>query len=368
MNQGPSTAATTAEPNKAGNAFLDLLRHIRPELESRITRRFEEKATRARAYGAPIAAMIEAAQELTMRGGKRMRAGLIAAGWIAAAGDASLDAAIDGGVAFELLQTYLLIQDDWMDGDRVRRGGPSVHVLLEKAHGDEKLGAVSAILASDMTWALAVETLTSIEALPAERRIETLKLFLSVHDDVVIGQQIDVLGKAEDIEAMHDLKTGSYTLRGPLLLGATLGGGSKELREGLTRFAAPLGIAFQLRDDLLGAFGDTAETGKPVGADIIAGKRTALIGEASRLANEAERDAIARAHGKADADAETVAKATSALVTSGARQAVEQRQHALCDEASRLLRSMDLAPKAQAILQGVVDALRVRRSETGASS
>jgi geranylgeranyl diphosphate synthase, type I len=363
MNRGPSAATVTAERNKNDNTFLALLTEIRPELERRITKRFDEKEARASTYGPSVAAMIEAARELTLRGGKRLRAGLIAAGWRAATEDTSLDAAIDGGVAFELLQTYLLIQDDWMDGDTMRRGGPSVHAALGKTHGDEKLGAVSAILASDITWALAVETLTSIEVLPAARRIEALNLFLRVHEDVVLGQQIDVLGKAEDVEAMHDLKTGSYTLRGPLLLGATLGGGSSELREGLTRFAAPLGVAFQLRDDLLGAFGDPAETGKPVGSDIVAGKRTALVAEAARLANEAEQGAIARAHGRPDADAGAVAGATRALATSGARRAVEERQHALCDAATEELREMQLTQAARAILQGVVDALRVRRAE-----
>src|SRR5688572_21975246 len=103
------------------NAFLELLGRLRPEIDRRIGARYDGVAQRARAHGPQVAAMVDAARDLALRGGKRLRAGLIAAGWIAAGGDSDLDAAIDGGVAFELLQTYLLIQDDWMDGDMTRR-------------------------------------------------------------------------------------------------------------------------------------------------------------------------------------------------------------------------------------------------------
>ncbi|WP_170229381.1 polyprenyl synthetase family protein [Polyangium fumosum] len=366
MNQGISP--TTAEPATNGNAFLALLTQIKPEIERRIAARFDEKITRARAYGPAVAVMLEAARDLSLRGGKRVRAGLIAAGWIVAGGEGALEPAIDAGVAFELLQSYLLIQDDWMDGDPTRRGGPSVHAALAKELGGEHIGATSAILASDMTWGLSVETLVSIAGLPAERRLQVLQVFMRIHEDVVLGQQIDVLGKAEDVEAMHDLKTGSYTMRGPLSIGAALAGGSPELHAALARFAAPLGIAFQLRDDLIGTFGDHAETGKPVGNDIIAGKRTSLVAEAERLANEDERRALAQAHGRADADAAAIAAATRALVTSGARRAVEERQRALCDAAAKEVASMPVSAAARAILAGVVEALRVRPARSEACS
>ncbi len=343
------------------NAFLDLLARIRPEIERRIGARFDAKVARTRAYGPDVAAMVEAARELTVRGGKRFRAGLIATGFLVAAGEGPLEAAIDAGVAFELLQTYLLIQDDWMDGDTTRRGGPSVHAALAARLGDAQRGASSAILASDLTWGLALETLSSID-LPAQRVVEVLRLFLRVHEDVVIGQQIDVLGKAEDVEAMHDLKTGSYTVRGPLLLGAALAGAPHTLRQGLERFAAPIGIAFQLRDDLLGTFGDPAETGKPVGNDLVAGKRTALVAEAHRLASETDLSALVRVLGRPDASEAEIRAATGVIVSSGARRAVEDRLHALCDEAEAIAAGLGVSAAARALLVGAVAALRVPRS------
>ena len=303
--------------------------------------------------------MVEAARELALRGGKRFRAGLLAAGWLAAGGDEDLDVAIDGGVAFELFQTYLLIQDDWMDGDMTRRGGPSVHAALAKSLGHEGRGAASAILASDLTWSLAVETFLKLERLSAAARLEALTTFAGVHEDVVFGQQLDVLAEAKDVDVMHDLKTGSYTMRGPLVLGAVMAGGSQQLRDVLTQFASPLGIAFQLRDDLLGTFGDPAETGKPVGNDIIVGKRTALIIEAERLANADERHTIQKAWGRSDATEQDVSAATAALVSSGARRTIEDRQAALCTSALTFVQHAAIVPAVRPVLTGIVDALKV---------
>lgn len=349
----------SAPDPKPRNAFLELLARLRPEIDRRIGVRYDGVAARGRGHAADVTVMIEAARDLALRGGKRLRAGLIAAGWLAAGGDDDLDAAIDGGVAFELLQAYLLIQDDWMDGDLTRRGGPSVHAALTKTFAEAQKGASSAILASDLTWGLAIETITNIERLNATTRLEVLKTFLRVHEDVVFGQQIDILGATEDVEKMHDLKTGSYTMRGPLVFGATMAGASTERKELLAHFATPLGIAFQLRDDLLGTFGDPAETGKPVGNDLVVGKRTALIVESERLASEEERKAIARAHGRAEATVEDIAAATRALVSSGARRAVEEKQAALCDSAMEVLEKSNLPAAVRPVLTGIVDALRV---------
>lgn len=356
-----SGACMSVSNPKPQNAFLELLGQLRPEIDRRIGVRYDAVTPRARALGPDVAAMVDAARDLALRGGKRLRAGLIAAGWLVAGGGEDLDAAIDGGVAFELLQAYLLIQDDWMDGDLTRRGGPSVHAALIKKFGDEQKGCSSAVLASDLTWGLAVETILHIEKLDAPIRLDVLKIFSRIHEDVVFGQQLDILGSAKDVEKVHDLKTGSYTMRGPLVLGATMAGGSAEQKDLLQRFATPLGIAFQQRDDLLGTFGDPAETGKPVGNDLIVGKRTVLMVEAERLLNDEQRQALARAFGRAEATAEDVAAATLALESSGARRAVEKNQAALCDAALEVLEKSNLPAAVRPVLTGIVDALRITK-------
>jgi geranylgeranyl diphosphate synthase type I len=174
---------------------------------------------------------------------------------------------------------------------------------------------------------------------------------------VVVGQQLDVLGRAEDVEAMHALKTGSYTVRGPLLLGATLAGAPAATLRALERFSAPLGVAFQLRDDLLGAFGTERETGKPLGGDLRTGKRTAVLAEAEPRLDPRGRRALGRVLGKADAPADAIDAATRALEACGARDAVTRRLAALCARSEEAAGRLPLAPRARAVLAGAARAL-----------
>jgi geranylgeranyl diphosphate synthase type I len=249
---------------------------------------------------------------------------LLAAAYEGVSPDADASVAFDAGVCLELLQSYLLIQDDWIDGDATRRGGPSVHALLASEVGDGPLGHAFAILASDLGWGLALETLAPRRRAPA-RIAEAVRLLVRVHEDVVHGQVLDVLGEPTDVERMHDLKTGSYTVRGPLLLGATLAGAEPAVLSALTVFAAPLGVAFQLRDDLLGTFGHEAQTGKRRGGDLLAGKRSAVYVEAETQLDSAGKAAVSAIFGRRDAGEAELEQAIAAVSRSGARQRVEAR-------------------------------------------
>ncbi len=341
-----------------GPDFAALLAEVRPAIEERLATLWDRRIETLAKHGAEVRAMAAAARDLTLRGGKRFRAALLVATYAGVAPGADLEPAYKAGMALELLQTYLLIQDDWMDGDLTRRGGPSVHAALGRVLGTH-LGAASAMLASDLTCNLAFEVIASI-ALPAERVVRTMRVFHQVHEDVIVGQQIDMMGRAEDVEAMHALKTGSYTVRGPLSLGATLAGAPAETLAALDRFAAPVGVAFQLRDDLLGTFGAAEDTGKPVGNDLRAGKRTAILAEAldgrSPL-SASEREAVERVLGRAEATNAEVLAATAALETCGAHEAVKQRLIGLCREAGAIARAIPLAPPAPELLAGAAAAL-----------
>lgn len=343
-----------------GDDFPTLLARVRPAIEERLVALWNDKLKALQKHGVEVVAMADAARDLTLRGGKRFRAALVAAAYTGVAPGAHLEPAFKGGVCLELLQTYLLIQDDWIDGDDTRRGGPAAHAALSVRLGDAHLGASSAILAGDLTWGLAVGVLSSIDDLPATTVLEAVRLLARVHDDVVIGQQLDILGRAEDVEAMHALKTGSYTVRGPLALGATLGGAPASVLDALDRYAAPIGVAFQLRDDLLGTFGATEETGKPVGNDLRAGKRTAILAEAERRLSKDQRVIVDRAFGHADAAQHEVDVATAALDACGARAAVTERLAGLCREGETLAASLPVTPAARVILAGAAAALAPR--------
>lgn len=341
------------------HAFGAHLESVRREVDARLAALFERTLEELTPHGQDVVRMASAARDLTLRGGKRFRAGMLVAAFAGAAPRASIEPALSAAVSIELLQSYLLIQDDWMDDDPVRRGGPSAHTLLAQAFGDAHLGACSALLASDLTWGLAVRTLARARAKP-ERRLRAMEVLCSVHQDVVCGQQIDTLGRSQDVEAMHALKTGSYTARGPLLIGAALAASSKRVEAALARYAGPLGVAFQLRDDLLGAFASEAETGKREGSDLRAGKRTALLAEAMGRLDAEGRAAVERAHGNAHATDAEVREATLALERCGARAAVEERLRALCAEADALAESLPVSDRARTLFSGAALALLPR--------
>jgi geranylgeranyl diphosphate synthase type I len=339
-----------------GRDFSALLAGVRREVDRRLEAIWSTEIERLRTHGPDVVAMADAARDLTMRGGKRFRAALVVAAYAGVAPDAPLEHAYRAGVALELLQSYLLIQDDWMDGDTTRRGGPAAHATLEARMGNAHLGAACAVLASDFTWGLAIGALAGVE-LPAQRVLDAVRLLLRVHQDVVIGQELDVLGNAADVDVMHDLKTGSYTVRGPLALGATLAGADPATLHALQRYAMPLGVAFQLRDDLLGTFGAQAETGKPVGNDLRTGKRTALFAEAEARLDAHEREALKRAFGRAEATEAEVIAAADALTSCGARGAVAARLAGLCAEAQAIAAELPITPAARALLAGAAAAL-----------
>lgn len=342
-------------------AFETFVREMRPKVEGRLAAVFEVREREAAAHGRDVAVMVAALRALTLRGGKRLRAALALAAFRATGGDGDEAPAIDVGVALELLQTYLLVHDDWMDGDLVRRGGPSVHAMLREHFGANERGDASAILAGDFASALAQEVVSSLATSPT-RALAVVRRFADIQRDAVYGQQLDIAGRESDVEAMHALKTGSYTVRGPLLLGAALAGAGAKAEATLARYAAPLGVAFQLRDDVLGTFGDPAQTGKPFGNDLRAGKRTALVVEGERRLDDRGRAVLARALGKVDATADEIAAATDALAGCGARGAVESRIDSLLASACGELTGDELTAEGSRLLRGASLSLTARAS------
>jgi geranylgeranyl diphosphate synthase type I len=333
--------------------------HWLEDVRWRVDARLERHFTTARA-AAPVpeaSLLVGAIEALTMRGGKRLRPALTYAAHTAVWPDGPVEDVIHVGAALELLQSYLLIHDDWMDGDEERRGGPAVHAALRDTHcGDAHLGASLAVLAGNLASAQAWELLTSIGG-PEARLRAVVDAFLTIHRDVVVGQQLDLV-TTEHVALMQKLKTGSYTVRGPLMLGWALARGSAEARGALEAYGDPLGEAFQLRDDLLGTFGDRSVLGKPIGGDLRAGKRTALIRHA-----EASGVDLAPLHavlGVRDASDEAVSAAAELLVRCGARAETEARIGALLAEAKAALDDALLHQPGVGMLHELADRLAVR--------
>ena len=331
---------------------------VRERVNARLERFFAAKLREAQRTSDAASELVDAVAELTMRGGKRLRAAGLHAGLCAVASVFEPERSDDAAAAIELLQTYFLIQDDWMDGDVERRGGPAVHVALSTRHGDARLGASLAILAGDVASGFAWE-LISAAPFPAARLREALATFARMHFEVLCGQQLDLLGHA-DVGLVHQLKTGSYTVRGPLALGGLLGDASAEQLAALERFGAPLGLAFQLRDDLLSTFGDAGALGKPVGNDLKAGKRTALLAEARKLVVDHSRAALDAVVGNPSASDEQVARACEVLLDSGVRAKLEARLDQLLELANAALRGAGFTDVGTARLQQLAELLARR--------
>jgi len=349
-----------AQAETPEDAFATHLQLVRHGVDARLAQLFEDKLDRARLIGRPAFAAVAAASELAMRGGKRQRPAILAAAYEACGGVGGPDAVVMAGVSLELLQTYFLIHDDWMDASETRRGGPSVHVLLAATFGGAHNGNAAAILAGDETCALAQEALLDLP-LPAECILAAVRELSRIQQDVIAGQLLDVDGAsadAESMEKMHDLKTGSYTVRGPLELGALLAGATAAQHALLERFARPLGVAFQLRDDLLGTFGDASVTGKPSYSDLAAGKRTALVIE---LASDPEgRRLLKSVLGKSDAPEDEVQALLQRMIASGAKRRVEERITGLVERAIAELDRSSFTPRGRALLVGAANALAYR--------
>ncbi len=316
------------------------LLEIKRRVDARLERFFEQKRDYARTLSEPSRELVDALHGFTQRGGKRTRPAVLVAGHLAVSADTSLEALLDPCAGLELLQSYLLVHDDWMDQDDDRRGGPALHKLFSDRCGDRHLGASLAVLAGDLASAFAVE-LTAGAPMPEAHRTAALRVFWVMQQDVVLGQALDLIAY-RDVGLIQRLKTGSYSVKGPLLLGAVIGGATPAQKLSLERYADPVGQAFQARDDLLGTFGAREKTGKPTGSDLRAGKRTALIEEADERLSGDARGPLDRIFGKPDASAADMQSAIALLERCGARAAVEARMERHRADAAQALHGCGL--------------------------
>ena len=341
------------------HAFGSLLEQVRRDVDARLAGYLDARVAETARHGSDVEAMAHAIRDLTLRGGKRVRPALLAVGYLSADDSLSPEPALDAGVALELLQTYLLVHDDWMDGDELRRGGPSVPAMMRKHHGTRQAADAATILAGDYASALSLDVLSRLDTEP-DRLLKALGLFAQIEQDVIVGQQLDVSGQIDDPEAYYALKTGSYTVRGPLMLGATLSSVPPSVMGALEDYGTPLGIAFQMQDDLLGTFGDTAKTGKPVGEDLRRGKHTVISHEARRLLGVAELKKFERVFGNAQASAQAVHDVTTMLQNHGVVAAVVRRINELANQAVNSLVDVPLSKKGRLWLIGAASMISSR--------
>jgi geranylgeranyl diphosphate synthase type I len=287
-------------------------------------------------------------RRLVLSGGKRLRPAFCTWGYVAAGGDATDDHVVDAGAALELMHAMALFHDDVMDDAATRRGEPTTHALAAREHAraewsgeSRRFGDGVAILVGDLTFVYADELLAA--APPAAWRVwNELRIELN------IGQYLDILGSAQrdrDLETAERIcryKSGKYTIERPLHLGAVLAAPERadELLPALSAYGLPLGDAFQMRDDVMGAFGDTTLTGKPVGGDLIEGKPTPLLARAVAAADPAQLEVLDLV-GRPNIGAQQVAAIQQVIFDTGALDDLERTIADLTEEA---VSALDDAP------------------------
>ncbi|PPS78119.1 MULTISPECIES: polyprenyl synthetase family protein [Streptomyces] len=355
------TAAGPAETDDAPLTAPGATRAMEAVLE----RVLEARLRQARDTDAVFAhEMAERVASFVRRGGKRLRTAFVWCGWRAAGGSGDADAVLRAGAALELLQACALIHDDVMDGSPLRRGGPAMHVDFAHGHlagptsgraygSAESFGTSAAVLAGDLALAWADDLLTET-ALASPYGPRLYDEWRAMRTEMVAGQYRDLRAQAsgssgtEEALTIAVLKSARYTVARPLALGASLAGADARTLGAMRAAGRCAGLAFQLRDDLLGAFGDPALTGKPADEDLRARKLTPLLAVAVRLAEAGgDQDAAAVLAPNAEAlPGHTVERMRAALERTGARGEVEAR---IADLAASGLRHFGATGAAPAV-------------------
>jgi geranylgeranyl diphosphate synthase type I len=319
-------------------------------------------------------------------GGKRLRARFLHTGWraVAEAGGgarAAPDAVIAAAAALEVFHVAALVHDDLIDNSDTRRGRPAAHRVLEAAHRDRQWGGdaaaygrSAAILLGDLLLGWSDDLLEDglAEAAPAHAAAARA-VYARMRRDVIVGQYLDVSEESAWVTTPDDehaaralrvarFKSARYSVQQPVLIGAALAGADAGQTAALAAFGEPLGLAFQLRDDVLGVFGDASVTGKPAGGDLREGKRTVLIALTRQRLAAGGRHVIDELLGDAELDADQIATLQRTIIDTGALDRVEELITQYVRDADRALSGARLGNAAVGELRDLARAATARSS------
>ncbi|WP_338752029.1 polyprenyl synthetase family protein [Janibacter alittae] len=350
---------------------------LRTRVQTRLDAELDRWESELAEIGPDVADLIDPVRSL-LQGGKRLRAGFAYWGW-RAAGQQDHEGAISLAAAMEFFQAAALIHDDVMDDSETRRGRPAMHRSLADAHEDRRwngdagrFGTAGAILAGNLCLGWCDDLFTD-SGLPAPALAAARPTFEKMRGQLMAGQFLDIvtsmrpwhqLEDAERIERSRHViryKSAQYSVEHPLLIGATAGGASRADQQALSRYGLALGEAFQLRDDVLGVFGDPDTTGKPAGDDLREGKRTVLIARALAGADTATAARVEAWLGSPDLGEAEVESFRALLVDTGALDGVEADiTHGAEAARAALAEAGGVAESAREVLSDLIDTTTAR--------
>lgn len=332
---------------------------------------FQKEAKRAAKVDPLCSQMMRLYQQFA-KGGKMIRGALAYLGYRGAGGK-NEKVALTASATLEILQSFLLMHDDWIDQDVVRRGKPTMHVQYEKVFKQKKWSgdasrwaAGMAIVLGDAGCFLAVRILADLDC-RAEFKTKALARLADYLVKTAYGEVLDIshgLMKGvsyQDILQARELKTAYYTIVMPLVVGATLGGANDSQMKAIERYGLAMGIAFQLRDDELGLLGDEQVLGKSSLADLLDGKKTLLILKAVENLSDQEKKILLSVWGKSQASQEEIAKTKKLILKSGALEFSQKTAKNLVKKGKRFVPQITTNPEVQETLYQMADFMVERK-------
>src|SRR5215467_7092522 len=359
----PSLAIMAHDPAALGHIREQVGRALREFLD-------QQRAVLLRA-GGELLPTVEALEDL-LAAGKRLRPAFCYWGWRGAGGP-DCPPILTAAAALELLHASALVHDDVMDGSDTRRGRPSLHRLFAMRHAEqrwrgspESYGMGAAILIGDLLLAW-TDGMYHASGLPAGALRRGQAVLDLMRTEMIAGQYLDLLGQAAGDETVDgalrvaEYKTARYTIERPLHLGAALAGSPQgPVPAAFSAYGLPLGVAFQLRDDILGVFGDPAETGKPASDDVREGKRTVLVAIARARATAAQARIIDERLGDPRLDDAGAAEVRAVITDTGALATCETMIGQHVADAVAALRQAPVTDEAKAALAELAVAATAR--------
>jgi len=346
----------------------DRLAELKEQIETELGNFFKLKIGRAKVDNKPeeLIEMIENLKKFTLSSGKRIRPILFYFGYVLAGGKNIVEA-LKTSIAIELAHSCFLIHDDIIDQDDFRRGDLSMHYKYEKSFADklkekklEHFGISMGIIVGDLASTFGYEILINSD-FSLDLKIKAIGRLNYIIANTIAGEALDVILaehpniKIDRIFEMQKYKTAKYTIEGPLHLGAILAGADEKFLESLSRFAVPVGIAFQIQDDIIGIFGDEKKIGKPVGSDIKEGKKTFLISKALEKANDDQKNILNSALGNKNISVEDVDKVRNIIVKTGSLEFSKTKARELIDGAKKSLNDLDISEENKKFLCDLAD-------------
>lgn len=329
---------------------------FKEKLDNELKRFLDQKLQESEQIDSSLKKLVEVVKDIVLRGGKRLRPAFVYYAYKACGGKEE-KAILYTSQAVEFLHTMALIHDDIIDQAPLRRGKPTAHQLL---------GEPGAILAGDLSFVFADEIFTNS---PFEDGVirKARAIYDLLREEVIYGQYLDVFApekekiSEKEIIKILKYKSGKYTVERPLHLGAALAGAPPKVLKVLSDYGLPLGIAFQIQDDILGMFGKEKEVGKPIDSDLKEGKRTLLVAKTLEKLKGKERERFLNILGNKKITRKEIVWAQKLIKETGALAYSQNLAKELTQKAKAAVKESPLQAKGKDFLLGIADYIIERR-------